>query len=184
MISDVLLVLAVVGFASLPFLHLLWKSEVEQCRYDLFAVRDKLVLMVAKGTLDRESVIFKHYYQQVNSVLSFAEVMDLEGIIRFLEKNKQRKEGIIALDKQLQGVRQVLQGAPSEVKETIQLYYQVLAKCLLINSNFFAAAYRLSRRQKTGLFKRFLEWIKAREPKVATAFQTITSECNNVGICL
>lgn len=183
MIYDILFFLAIVGVAALPFIRGLWKSELENCRYQLFSVRDDLVYHVANNDLDKDSEIFNYYYSHVNKALRVTEPLTLQSVIQFLSTDEVSKEDFDNHKKLLESFKVTLQDAPNELRESIKSYYEALRDMILINSNFFSVAYLLYRNHaKVAERISILGWAGRREPKVADAFATIKNDCDRVGL--
>jgi|GEM_PF-2060471 len=183
MIADILFVIALVGIATLPFIRALWKSEVELCRFNMFAVRDNLVLLVAKGTLEKDSIIFQHYYKMTNDVLRLTEKMHFEGLFQALAENKQSETQIDAYKKTIEKVHKDLKHENDEVREVITSYYAALIEMTLINSNLFSVVYVISKKvMKNSLQKKAMQWASKHDPKPAMIFDDVKKERALIGL--
>lgn len=183
MALDILFLFSVICVASLPFARLYWKSQVEECRFGLFEIRDRLVLMVAKGELDINSSIFNHYYTMVNEILRLTEKMHFEGLIRALGSFKTSEAEMAEYRFQLKKLSEEVENAPEGVKKLAEDYYRALIEMLLVNSNFVSALY-LYMRDRREIAKRLKVYnlVENHASQVAYACQEIESECEAVGL--
>ncbi|MFQ5954302.1 MAG: hypothetical protein ACE5JZ_04485 [Kiloniellales bacterium] len=182
MVYDLLYVVCIIGIVSIPMIWLLWKSQVETCRYALFDVRDKLVYFVASGILQKDGEIFRFYYPNVNRVLHFTEAVQLEELIRVLKGGEITPEEFAQYSAKIESVGREVKQAPEEIKEAIGNYYTAFRDIIFINSNFFAAIY-LFLLHRGQIIERFRQiGIVRHEPEEADAIRRIETECRDVGL--
>lgn len=178
-----LFLVSLIGLSSLPFLRMLWRSEIEACRYSLFEVRDRLVILVAKNELSRDSEIFRYYYPRINRVLRMTEKVHLEGLIQFLLSNNESKEEFDKDQDEFNEVIARVTDSPEDVKRAIEQYYSTLRDSLIISSNFFNVVFLISRHygriaERLQLF----QWAQRREPRIASAYDKLRTESRLVGV--
>lgn len=184
MITDFLYFLSVVGIGCIPLGRILWKSQVEGSRFKMFDVRDRLILLVAKKVLDKDSIIFTLYYKRVNNMLRLTEKMHLEGIIQAITVDRTSKAEVDKYNVYLNKIAESLKKEPKEVREVIEEYYNNINEMLLINSNFFYVAEQLSMNYKK-LVERLQHWgviEKDKHNRVSHAFKDIKSERETLGL--
>ncbi len=183
MIADILFVVALVGIACLPFIRALWKSEVESCRFAMFSVRDNLVLMVAKGKLNKESIIFEHYYKMSNDVLRLTEKMHFEGLFQALIESKQSEAQIEAYQELIEQVHEALKNEDDEIRQIVSAYYKALIEITLINSNLFSIVYVISKKvMQDSMQKKAMIWASKHDPKPAKVFHDVEYEQVLIGL--
>lgn len=184
MIADSLFVLAVSILASLPILFMVWKSYVEGARNRLYDVRGEFVVLVAKGSLKQDSAIFEHYYPLTNNILRSTEKMHLEGLLKSLGDSKISEAEMKLRHQRMRQVSAALQDAPEDVQDAVKDFYDALREILLLNSNFFSAAYVISKNHKAiGKNLKIMGFARKIQPEVATALRDIEKEYRYLKFC-
>lgn len=183
MIFDILFILALTGIAVLPFIRMAWKSEVETCRFRMFSVRDRLVLLVAQEKLDREGILFGHYYKMSNDVLRLTEKMHFEGLFQALMEGKLSQAKIKEYNALMKQLNQLLKKADTEVRDVITDYYSVLREMTLVNSNLFSMVYVLSQYAfQDAMRDSLVKWAEKHDPKVAHVYRDVETERRQLGL--
>ena len=182
MAFDILFIISVAVLASIPILWLLWKSQIEDCRFRLFAVRDDLVFLIATEKIDRDNIAFRYYYENVNRTLALTETVHLEELINFIKGEKFSADNYSKYKETMSDVFRAVNEGPDSFREAITQYYLTLREIILINSNFFVATY-LALKHRRKLYERLLQMgVLRKEPKAVKAVEQLENECENMDL--
>lgn len=180
---DVIFVLALSCIAILPFIRMAWKSEIESCRYKIFAVRDNLILLVASGKLDEDSLLFRHYYKRTNDILRLTEKMHFEGLYQALASTKLSKQRITDHKERITSIEKIINDSDAQVKEAITAYYEAVIELMMVNTNIFSFVYVVTNhRIKETMRSKLIAWAEKNDPKSAEIFHSVESERIALGI--
>ncbi len=126
-------ILLLLGLASLLLVvYVHWRqARVARARYRLFAVRDELSMLVVRGELDEDSVVFRTTCAQINAVIVNVRDFNLRALSRnyveadekSLSGKERRREYFAALAK-----------SPPSVQQTVRHFYSALMDVLVDNS--------------------------------------------------
>lgn len=154
MLTDFLFIVSLVGIATLPFIHALWKSEVESYRFKITLIRSSLVLLVAKGRLEKDSNLFEYYYKMANDILDALENEHGKKLLQLLTQT-QFSIPSESYNRHIEMLHQDLKCESEEVRQIIATYYQALIDMILVtDSSFFCIVYVLSHRLMKGDLRR------------------------------
>ncbi len=180
---DILFALALSCIAILPFIRMLWKSELESCRYSIFAVRDHLVLLVASGKLDDDSLLFRYYYKRTNDILRLTEKMHFEGLYQAILSTKLSKQRIADHKERMVSIQKIIHDSDPQVKDAIEAYYDAVIDLMMVNTNIFSFVYVVSNhRLKESLRQKLMAWAEKKDPKSAKIFHSVESDKHLLGI--
>lgn len=136
-------------------------------RFNMFAVRDNLVLLVAKGHLQEDSPVFDYFYQRINRILSDNKPMgyhDLLLAIAYIKTDRSNLRKAIAESfQQSQKILATEEAKTPETRKVIDAYYAGVSKILLAHSNFLRFAYLASKLITVSVVKRFLRAVVSRD---------------------
>lgn len=136
-------------------------------RFNMFAVRDNLVLLVAKGHLQEDSPVFNYFYQRINRILSDNKPMgyhDLLLAIAYINTDRSNLRKAIAESfQQSQKILAMEEAKTPETRKVIDAYYAGVSKILLAHSNFLRFAYLASKLITVSVVKRFLRAVVSRD---------------------
>lgn len=136
-------------------------------RFNMFAVRDNLVLLVAKGHLQEDSPVFNYFYQRINRILSDNKPMgyhDLLLAIAYIKTDRSNLRKAIAESfQQSQKILAMEEAKTPETRKVIDAYYAGVSKILLAHSNFLRFAYLASKLITVSVVKRFLRAVVSRD---------------------
>lgn len=136
-------------------------------RFNMFAVRDNLVLLVAKGHLQEDSPVFDYFYQRINRILSDNKPMgyhDLLLAVAYIKTDRSNLRKAIAESfQQSQKILAMEEAKTPETKKVIDAYYAGVSKILLAHSNFLRFAYLASKLITVSVVKRFLRAVVSRD---------------------
>ncbi len=126
----ILLLLGLSSLLLVVYVH--WRqARVARARYRLFAVRDELFMLVVRGELDEDSVVFRTTCAQINAVIVNVRDFNLRTLSRnyveadekSLSGKERRREYFAALAK-----------SPPSVQQTVRHFYSALMDVLVDNS--------------------------------------------------
>lgn len=180
---DLIFILALSCIAILPFIRMAWKSEIESCRYKIFAVRDNLVLLVASKKLDESSLLFRHYYKRTNDILRLTDKMHFEGLYQALTSTKLSKQRIVDHKERMVNIQKIISESDPQVKDAITAYYEAVIELMMVNTNIFSFVYVVSNhRIKETMRGKLMTWAEKNDPKSAEIFHSVESERSTLGI--
>ena len=152
------IILLFVGIMAFTFLYTkLLKGMQTEALYGLYDVRDRLIALVADGTLSEDGETFYHYYDRVNSVLNVAPNIGvddiLHGIFSKFDNPDDFEEALAHAKQRRQTILQSTDFESKEVCLVVEDYYRSIRKAILAHSSilrilnfvaFFAAGAILS----------------------------------------
>jgi len=117
--------------------------------FNLYRIRDKLVLLVATDQLPEDSHLFKHYYGAVNGLLAAAPKVGFDDVLHTLF-NKFDPENFQHAVSQAKKRAARLASDPllndPEVRQTVVEYYGAIRLMMFAHSSILRVAYLLSYR--------------------------------------
>jgi len=102
------------------------KKEKEAWAF--YAIRDRLIALVYKDKLKKDSLIFMHFYPQVNLIISNIDILKFSNFVQGLNRNNQ------ATIEKYRILKKELDLCAPEVKEVIYDYFGTIVCVLLENS--------------------------------------------------
>lgn len=142
--TEIFLVFVGLGvIASFGFAIVMNRLRRTRATYELYAVKDRFILLVAKGVISEDSILFKHYYKRTNMLLQYAPNIGLDQAYKsflFLNtKNKYTKTTFAEqLEKAKEETEKVLQSKELEidsVSEAVEMYYSANMEMILAHSS-------------------------------------------------
>lgn len=149
-------VLAAVMVAAY-FMHM--KTVRLRARFQLYRVRDKLVLLASSGTLKEDGRIFSLFYKRVNACLGDDQPLGMDDLIHSILKNRDGRtlDELLAHAKQRVRLIQIDPEATSpEVRAVISDFYNAMGTLLMAHSNVVRLLYKLSQFAFLSAFEDFL----------------------------
>ena len=138
MLSIVYLYLALLLVSCLIFALLFYriiykKGRQDANRYRLFKVRDDLIFLVAKGTINENDFIFRTFYDMANTYIQHIHRFNLREINKAMSKTKEKN----SLDKThefVARIEQELEHKDREVRNVIEEFLETMLYILMRNS--------------------------------------------------
>ena len=128
-----------VGVLWRVFIHTLR----QQARFKLFAVRDKFVLLVAQGSIDESSAVFRHYYGRVNTLIN--ETHGLDDILHAAFKKWTDADDFARMLEQADKQAKKLFGDNAfkqrDVCLAVEAYYRAVGQAILAHSSLTRMIY-------------------------------------------
>ncbi|MCK4427683.1 MAG: hypothetical protein KAW16_04270 [candidate division Zixibacteria bacterium] len=122
-----------VSFTSVVYRNVYKKGMKAADRYKLYKVRDDLVFLVAKGTIDEEDFIFKIFYEWTNTYIQHIHRFTLKEINKAMEEA--RENGYLKEINEFQAkIERELANKENEVKEVTQEFFWTMCEILVRNS--------------------------------------------------
>lgn len=128
-----------------------------------FAIRDNLVMLVAKGEVNEDEEVFQYYYKFVNNMLrnlyslQNISLMDLFRIPKLMEENEED------LDKHFRMISLSKEHPSTEFRETIRNFHNQLYMFIIKNNMIkFSVKFAISLGKQIPWFllKPLLNWIR------------------------
>lgn len=151
--TDILLLHGAVLFFVVIAAYVLHMRTVRmKASFNLYRVRDRFVLLVAKGVLPEESRAFKHYYGRINGLLTAAPNVGLDDILETIFRKMKPGEFDAVLSKAREQAKQMLEDPVmqrADVRDVVADYYRALNMMILSHSSIVRVLYLLSHRFAT-----------------------------------
>jgi hypothetical protein len=119
------------------YVKILRPIKYQKQAWAFYAVRDGLIALVRDGYLERESIIFLHFYPAVNNLIKYIHPLKFRELVRSLAEINKQTEGRA---KQL--VQAVEQSSP-EVKKVVFDLFRSIDAALIDNSPFLKILFLL-----------------------------------------
>lgn len=124
------------------------KTQRLQACYNLYQVRDALVLLVARGVLPEDSRVFKHYYERINILLAVAPKVGIDDMLEQIFNKVSPEEFDATLNAARRQAKQ-MEADPlmkhDDVRQVVADYYIAIRALILSHSSLLKAAYVVSR---------------------------------------
>ena len=140
MIDIFLMFIALGAMAAFGFVVVMNRLRRTKATYNMYAVRDELIRLVAAGTLSEDSAIFKHYYKRTNMLLQYAPNIGIDQAYKaflFLKHNSK-----INLDEAFEKARletdNILNSKELEIPEIskmVESFYSSYSEMVLSHSS-------------------------------------------------
>jgi hypothetical protein len=129
------LYLVILGVFSLSFTFAVYRNVYKKGmeaadRSKLYKIRDDLIFLVAKGTIEEEDFIFKTLYEWTNTYLQHIPRFTLKEINKAMEEAKE-KGYLKEIDELME---RELANKENEVKEVTQEFFWTMCEILVRNS--------------------------------------------------
>lgn len=124
-------------FAMVAIPSQLWRfrrlhsERLKTDRYQLFAVRDRWIRLVAEGHLREDDELFKFVYKDLNHIIPKAKPLTLRNIVAALSGSRVINDRGFA-----KKCRELLEHSDREVREATAQYFEVLIRILIGRSVF------------------------------------------------
>lgn len=106
--------------------------------FKMYAIRDKLVRMVAEEKLSENSKVFQYYYKRINALLSLAPNIGLDDLISKLlsEKNSDaRKNSLEKGQLEADEITKLKEFECDDVRQLVSEYYMISRDLILAHSS-------------------------------------------------
>ncbi|WP_447751594.1 hypothetical protein [Pseudomonas nicosulfuronedens] len=140
MVKIFLVFLAMGVVAAIAFAITMNRLRRMKATYDMYAVRDKFVLLVANGVLNEDSPVFKHHYKRTNMLLQFAPNIGIDQAYKaFLFQTSNRKIDLKdAMEKAKEETDLILKSKElenPEISKAVEDYYSACMEMVLSHSS-------------------------------------------------
>jgi hypothetical protein len=108
--------------------------------YPLYAIRDKLIYLVASEKLHEEDFLFQEFYKAVNIIIPNSKKLTLQVLVRSIEEARQKGHDP-AVSEKVSQIQKALEGVDGEVRNVIAQFYNAVLMLFIYNSltlRFFA----------------------------------------------
>ncbi len=107
--------------------------------YGLFAIRDRLIHLVADGVLSEDGEVFQYYYGRVNTIIQTAPNIGIDDILHMAFNQEQDGDAfettLAKARKQLAILMKNEDFKKKEVCQVVENYYDALQLAILAHSN-------------------------------------------------
>lgn len=155
---------------SAIFYNLFLKATREKARFNLFKVRDNLIILVANEKMSETDPIFVHFYKRVNLLLQQTPKVGFDDIIEVLLLKSDPKE----FDKNLNQARKKIAQINSdpalkniEIRTVVKDYYDSVEFLMLTHSSWILVFYYLSKFVKISLSEKLVEFFGRKSGHIA-----------------
>ncbi len=173
------LILAGVWCASILILvaHARYKATLEEYRYRLFECRDRLFLLVAKGELSEDSLLFEETSRMINTLIPKVEKFTLKLFVKSYLRADERN---FSDEARTERFLNELSAAPAPVRNVITDFFRAVMMILHDSSILLRVILRLR-----FLFDRnhnpFKKILATNAPSVYKAYRTTERRLNLFG---
>lgn len=140
-----LLGIALIGaLVGLFFRRLKNKAVQRNACYDLYAVRDELICLVAEGTLEESSRIFKYYYERINRLLALTPNMGIDNAMDaflYLKTDKGFEHSLKEANRRADEMLSLAEKETENVSIVIANYYAASKNVMLAHSSLLRALF-------------------------------------------
>lgn len=159
-----------------------WSKAVEinqlRARYSLYAVRDELIYLVAKGVLHEGDQVFAYYYKRVNHLLGSKQVVGLEHILDFAFTARKGDDFVKAIHREHALAKKMQETAAlhnDEVRNAVEQYYRALGHLILAHSSLTRVAWAVVKQLPLVFVRKFVDAVFSRfdSQKVGRAYQAV-----------
>lgn len=140
MIDIFLVFIALGAVAATGFIVVMNRLRRTKATYNMYAVRDELIRLVAEGVVSEDSAIFKHYYKRTNMLLQYAPNIGIDQAYKaflFL-KNNSKVDLNEAFEKARQETDNILNSKELEIQEVskmVESFYSSYSEMVLSHSS-------------------------------------------------
>jgi hypothetical protein len=151
-----LFVQATMSFVVLGYLgYHLFRARQENHKYKLYALRDKLLYLMATGQVKEDSLLFKVFYTTV--VGSIKEIKDLK--LWNIAKASVAARSVMQ-EQQRERLGAEIKAASPEVKEFVMDFYHAMMDIAVANSPLLVLFIRLANHQAVSRAGRYIKRFK------------------------
>lgn len=125
-----------------------WLTKLRVVRkvasYQMYAVRDDLICLVATGKLKETDPVFEYYYTRVNRLLETAPNIGIDDALEaflFLKTRRGLEESLSEVVRKAEQIRKEVEGRDPEVCAVIARYYESNKRMIVAHSNFIRFLY-------------------------------------------
>lgn len=116
------------------------KKRVQRQRacFDLYAVRDELVCLVAEGRLHEDSVVFRHFYQRINDYLVSSPNVGYDDLLvklLSLRPDNDLDKSFVAARRSIAKVAASPEMGDPEVKRVVASYFDAVKRMTVAHSS-------------------------------------------------
>lgn|SRR5574337_245323 len=126
--------------------------------YPLYAIRDKLIYLVASEKLHEEDFLFQEFYKAINIIIPNSKNLTLQVLVRSIEEARQKGHDPAVTEKVNQ-IQKALEGVDDDVRNVIIQFYSAVLMLFIRNSLIFR------------FFAKILSWWKGVPPPTPTQFR-------------
>ena len=155
--TDIFLVFLALGvLAAFGFAVVMNRLRRTKATYDMYAVRDELVHLVASGVISEDSAVFKHYYKRTNMLLQFAPNIGIDQAYKaflFLKSNSKINLNE-AFEKAKQETDNILNSKEleiGEVSKVVERFYSSYSEMVLSHSSATRLIYYATRHKNMNI---------------------------------
>lgn len=135
-------------FAGIAFAFLFKKLKNNAIQkaacYQLYAVRDELICLVAEDKLEENGRLFQYYYKHINRLLELAPDVGLDNAMEaflFLHNGKGFEHSLKEANRRADEMLDLAQSENEEVSEVIANYYSASKSVMLAHSSILRMLY-------------------------------------------
>jgi hypothetical protein len=113
--------------------------------YPLYAIRDKLIYLVASGKLQEGDFLFQEFYKAVNIVIPNSRRLTFNVLVRSIEEARQKghdpavSQKVIRIQKELEKVDDEVRSVVAEFYQSVMLLFVYNSIALRLLSKLFSS---------------------------------------------
>ena len=126
------------------FMYLNSRTARRAASYKLYAVRDRLILLVAQGKLSEDSRIFQYYYSRVNDLIALAPNIGFDDVLNgyiILKENKNFEKSMKEAEARANEMHRLLKTESTEISDAVSAYYSAAHNMMLAHSSIIKLLY-------------------------------------------
>lgn len=119
---------------ALFFRHLKNTANQKAASYQLYAVRDELICLVAEDKLSEDSRLFQYYYKRINRLLELVPNVGLDNTMEaflYLQNSKSFQHSLNEANRRAEEMLELVEEESEDVSNVISNYYSA-SKCLML----------------------------------------------------
>jgi len=119
---------------ALFFRHLKTAATQKAAAFQLYAVRDELICLVAEKKLSEDSRLFQYYYKRINRLLALVPNVGLDNTMEaflYLKNSKSFQHSLNEANRRADEMLKLVEEESEEVSTIISNYYAA-SKCLML----------------------------------------------------
>jgi hypothetical protein len=155
---------AAIFFTALLVLYVMFRSTLrKKACFEMYAIRDDLVYLVASGQLSEDNHVFQHYYTRANALLASAPDIGIDNLLEaiFTQRTSRRDfvEFLARAESKAQRLFQDVAFENPQVRCTVANYYSGVRNMILAHSSSLRLLYVLVRYSPGYLGTSIVRWI-------------------------
>lgn len=118
-----------------------------RARFNLYRVRDRLVLLVADDILEETSRVFTYYYKRVNNLLSDEHPLGMDDVLHVMFQNRKNGDFERALADSMKEAAKIAADPDAQndkVRSVIADFYNGVGLLIISHSSILRLIYKLS----------------------------------------